>query len=131
MAKTRNIVEESERIPAIEDAVDAMHGRELGIWNDDGTREEFEVGEWYSYEVMKVDEPADNTSFRHRIYFSDVPDDHETRLMAWVFSELAERGFVINAVDLEGEFFHVMHRNWIDRRLTDGDSEHRVDRPIE
>lgn len=113
------LFEHSERIEAIEGAVEATNGIEL---TNPETREGFEVGDWLKYNVIPMENSINGeTEYYHVVDFSEVPIEYGEqtlpgRMMVHLQKQLNYRGYFIQSVDFVDEEFIIQHTDLILRR---------------
>jgi hypothetical protein len=88
----------SPRHDAIQEAVDAVTSREAG----------------YPNVKYRISGTALAEVWRHEIDLSSVPPERSRSASITVIVALAQRGFVINAVDPQTERLHVVYDGWFD-----------------
>lgn len=121
-AASANFMGISERIEAIEEAVDETNGKELLSAEGD----EFQVGEWLEYGIEeRQHEISGETEYVHFVDFSDAPTEYEgnglsSRLMIWLQRELNLRGFHVLYVDFVDDRYVIQHNDLILRRVERG-----------
>ena len=114
-----NVAENPERIQAIEDAVEAVNGREL--YNPDKD-EYYTLSDKLSYYVEETTPPVGNgTNYNHLVRYAGVAKGKVSTYMVWLQSELNERGYYVLFTDLENDVFDVASLDLAEeRRERDG-----------